>query len=63
MHGRRIELATLDDGGDAKRALANTQRLAEQLRVFALLAYPEPEPVARAAGVRAAGPYPVLRAR
>jgi len=42
VHGRRIELATLDDAGEAKRALANTQRLAEQLRVFALLAYPGP---------------------
>ncbi len=42
VHGRRIELATLDDAGDAKRALANTQRLAEQLSVFALLAYPGP---------------------
>ncbi len=42
VHGRRIELATLDDAGDAKRALANTQRMAEQLRVFALLAYPDP---------------------
>jgi ABC-type branched-subunit amino acid transport system substrate-binding protein len=42
VHGRRIELATLDDAGDAKRALANTQRMAAQLRVFALLAYPEP---------------------
>lgn len=42
VHGRRIELATLDDAGDAKRALANTQRLAGQLRVFALLAYPGP---------------------
>jgi ABC-type branched-subunit amino acid transport system substrate-binding protein len=41
VHGRRIELATLDDGGDPVRALANTQRLVEQLRVFALLAYPE----------------------
>lgn len=42
VHGRRIELATLDDAGDAKRALANTQRLTEQMRVFALLAYPGP---------------------
>ena len=42
VHGRRIELATLDDAGDPARALANTQRLVEQLRVFALLAYPEP---------------------
>lgn len=41
VHGRRIELATLDDAGDPARALANTQRLVEQLRVFALLAYPE----------------------
>lgn len=40
VHGRRIELATLDDAGDAKRALANSQRLVEQLRVFALLDYP-----------------------
>jgi len=40
-HGRRIELATLDDAGDPARALANTQRLVEQLRVFALIAYPE----------------------
>ena len=42
VHGRRIELATLDDAGDAKHALVNTQRLAEQMRVFALLAYPGP---------------------
>jgi ABC-type branched-subunit amino acid transport system substrate-binding protein len=41
VHGRRIELATLDDAGDPARALANTQRLVEQLRVFALIAYPE----------------------
>jgi ABC-type branched-subunit amino acid transport system substrate-binding protein len=41
LHGRRIELATLDDAGDPARALANTQRLVEQLRVFALIAYPE----------------------
>ena len=42
VHGRRIELATLDDAGDAKRALDNTRRMVEQLRVFALLAYPDP---------------------
>jgi ABC-type branched-subunit amino acid transport system substrate-binding protein len=41
VHGRRIEIATLDDAGEPARALANTQRLVEQLRVFALLAYPE----------------------
>jgi ABC-type branched-subunit amino acid transport system substrate-binding protein len=41
VHGRRIELATLDDAGDAGRALANTRRFIEEFGVFALLAYPE----------------------
>jgi branched-chain amino acid transport system substrate-binding protein len=41
VHGRRIELATLDDAGDPKRALANTRRLVEELRVFALFGYPD----------------------
>lgn len=40
VHGRRIELATLDDAGEPKRALANTQRLVDELRVFALFGYP-----------------------
>lgn len=40
VHGRRIELATLDDAGDPERALANTRRLVEEFRVFALFGYP-----------------------
>ena len=40
VHGRRIELATLDDAGEPERALANSQRLVEELRVFALFGYP-----------------------
>ena len=40
VHGRRIELATLDDAGEPERALANSQRLVEDLRVFALFGYP-----------------------
>jgi ABC-type branched-subunit amino acid transport system substrate-binding protein len=39
VHGRRIELATLDDAGDAKRALANTRRFIEEFKVFALFGY------------------------
>ena len=42
VHGRRLELATLDDGGEPARSLANTRRFIEEFRVFALLAYPEP---------------------
>jgi ABC-type branched-subunit amino acid transport system substrate-binding protein len=41
VHGRRIELATLDDAGDPGRALANTRRFIEEFGVFALFAYPE----------------------
>jgi ABC-type branched-subunit amino acid transport system substrate-binding protein len=39
VHGRRIELATLDDAGDAKRTLANTRRFIEEFKVFALFGY------------------------
>jgi len=42
VHGRRLELATLDDGGEPGRALANTRRFIEEFRVFALLAYADP---------------------
>lgn len=41
VHGRRIELATLDDAGDAERALANTRRFIEEFGVFALFGYPD----------------------
>jgi ABC-type branched-subunit amino acid transport system substrate-binding protein len=39
LHGRRIELATFDDAGDAARTLANTRRLVEEFKVFALFGY------------------------
>jgi branched-chain amino acid transport system substrate-binding protein len=39
IYGRRMELATLDDGNDTKRSAANTQKLIEELRVFALFGY------------------------
>jgi len=42
VHGRRIELATLDDAGDPERALANTRRFIEEFGVFALFGYPAP---------------------
>lgn len=41
VHGRRIELATLDDAGDPERAMANTRRFIEEFKVFALFGYPE----------------------
>jgi ABC-type branched-subunit amino acid transport system substrate-binding protein len=39
VHGRRIELATLDDAGEPARALANTRRFIEGFKVFALFGY------------------------
>jgi ABC-type branched-subunit amino acid transport system substrate-binding protein len=39
VHGRRIELVTLDDGNEVARAEANTRRLVEEQGVFALFGY------------------------
>jgi branched-chain amino acid transport system substrate-binding protein len=39
VHGRRMELATLDDANDTKRSAENTRKLIEELRVFALYGY------------------------
>src|SRR5262245_24151449 len=40
VHGRRIELVTLDDGNTVPRADANTKKLVEEQGVFALFGYP-----------------------
>ena len=40
VHGRRIELVTLDDGNTVPRAEANTKKLVEEQAVFALFGYP-----------------------
>ena len=39
VHGRKIELATLDDGNAVPRADANTKKLVEEQGVFALFGY------------------------
>jgi len=39
VHGRKIELATLDDGNAVPRAEANTKKLVEEQGVFALYGY------------------------
>src|SRR4026209_2082248 len=36
VHGRRVELVTLDDGNQVPRAEANTKKLVEEDGVFAL---------------------------
>ncbi|HMV06045.1 MAG TPA: ABC transporter substrate-binding protein [Accumulibacter sp.] len=44
VHGRRIVLKSLDDGGDANRAAENTARLIDQERVLAVFAGAEGGP-------------------
>lgn len=39
VNGRKVELVTIDDANDVKRAGANTQKLIEQDGVFALFGY------------------------
>jgi branched-chain amino acid transport system substrate-binding protein len=39
VHGRKIELASLDDGNTVPRAEANTKKLVEEQGVFALFGY------------------------
>ena len=39
IHGRKIELITLDDGGQTKRGEENTRKLIEENKVFLLFGY------------------------
>ena len=63
VHGRRLELISLDDTYEPELAIANTHRLIGEERVFALIgAVGTPtsnaaEPIASAAGVPYIGPF------
>lgn len=63
VHGRRLELVSLDDTYEPELAVANTRRLIEEEQVFALVgAVGTPtsnaaEPLASAAGVPYIGPF------
>jgi branched-chain amino acid transport system substrate-binding protein len=39
VHGRKIELITLDDGYEPTRTVPNTKKLIEERKVFALIGY------------------------
>lgn len=63
VHGRRIDLTTLDDQNEPAKALANTRTLIDDKRVFALTGYTFTNPVRaalpllRATGVPLVGAY------
>lgn len=62
VHGRRIELVTLDDMNVADKALANTRELIEDRRVFALAGYTFTNPVRAALPALHAARVPLVGA-
>jgi ABC-type branched-subunit amino acid transport system substrate-binding protein len=63
LHGRRLELASYDDGYEPNRAISNTRKPIEQEQVFALIGgvgtptSKAAQPIATAAGVPFIGPF------
>jgi len=63
LFGRELELVTLDDAGDTKRTVQNTQKLLDEEKVFALIGYTGTGPVMAAlpliekARIPLIGPY------
>lgn len=62
VHGRRIELVTLDDQNEATKARDNTRTLIEDKRVFALVGYTFTNPVRAALPLLQAAKVPLVGA-
>ncbi len=62
VHGRRIELRTLDDGGDAKRTVQNVTQLIDRDRVFLIFGLVEGGPTSAAVPVITARKVPLVGA-
>ncbi|MCM5682898.1 ABC transporter substrate-binding protein [Schlegelella sp. S2-27] len=62
VHGRRIELLTLDDQNEPAKALANTRTLIDDRRVFALVGYTFTNPVRAALPMLQASGVPLVGA-
>lgn len=60
VHGRKIELVSLDDGYETERTVANTRKLIEQEKVFALLAYYGSSPTTEAMKVFSTAKVPLV---
>ena len=60
IHGRKIELVSLDDGYETERAVANTKKLIDEEKVFALLAYYGSSPTTEAMKVFSAAKVPLV---
>jgi branched-chain amino acid transport system substrate-binding protein len=60
VHGRKIELVSLDDGYETDRTVANTRKLIDEEKVFALLAYYGSSPTTEAMKVFSAAKVPLV---
>jgi branched-chain amino acid transport system substrate-binding protein len=60
IHGRMLELVALDDGYETERAVANTNALLQQHKVFALVGYYGSSPTAGAMEVFSAAKTPLV---
>jgi branched-chain amino acid transport system substrate-binding protein len=60
VHGRKIELVSVDDGYETDKTVANTKKLIEQDKVFALMAYYGSSPTTEAMKVFSAAKVPLI---
>lgn len=60
VHGRKIELVALDDGYETERTVANTHKLLQDHRVFALVGYYGSSPTTEAMKVFSAAQTPLI---
>jgi len=60
IQGRRIELVSLDDGYETERAVANTKKLIDEEKVFALMAFYGSSPTTEAMKVFSAAKVPLV---
>lgn len=60
IHGRKLELVALDDGYETDRTVANTKKLIEEHKVFALMQYYGSSPTTEAMKVFSAAKVPLV---
>ena len=60
IHGRKVELVALDDGYETEKAVANTRKLINEQKIFALMAYYGSTPTTEAMKVFSEARVPLL---
>jgi ABC-type branched-subunit amino acid transport system substrate-binding protein len=60
IHGRKVELLALDDGYETDKTVANTRKLINEQKIFALMAYYGSSPTTEAMKVFAEARVPLI---